>query len=173
MSSFLTITLGDLVGSGIAAALVAALLHRRNVQVENEIKAYFDEQLKVFESTRSWKEKALTELFGPMAIQLDRTRRAFERWGSKNLYLEARVVREGNIAVRDMLLANGHLIPPHLIESAGALIEHYDRWLEEFERVRAATNPADDQAFVFVGPAGFPFPREAEEKFNAEYLYGV
>ena len=102
-------------------------------------------------------------------MQFERTRRAFDRWSGKNLYLEARIIREGNLAFRDLLLAKGHLIPPHLMADAALLVEHYDRWLEEFENKRTEQNPANEDAFVFVGPAGYPFPREAENHFRQEF----
>jgi hypothetical protein len=112
-------------------------------------------------------------------MQLERTRRAFDRWSGKNLYLEARIVREGNLAVRDLLLRNGHLIPPELLDDAVRLVEHYDRWLEEFDSKRSEESPADQDQFVFVGPQGFPFPRDSERRLHERFrklqqdLYGV
>ena len=43
-------------------------------------------------------------------MQLERTKRAFARWNGKNLYLEAKIVREGNVTIRDLILTKGHLI---------------------------------------------------------------
>lgn len=179
MPDFFEVTLGGLIGSSVVAALVGALFLRRNKVVESEIKAHFDERFKVFESTRVWKQQALFELLGPLHMQFERTKRAFGRWRGKNLYLEAQVVREGNQTIRDLLLSKGHLIPPHLMEDAFQLVEHYDAWLEAFDRVRGESAPANDVAFVFVGPDGYPFPRTAEANFKAEFrtlqkeLYGV
>jgi len=179
MPGFLELTLGGLLGSSLTAAVVGALFLRRNKRVESEIKAYFDERFKVFESTRSWKQQALFELLGPLHMQFDRTKRAMNRWRSKNLYLEANVVREGNRTCRDLLLSKGHLIPPHLMGHAGRLIEHYDAWLEAFEKHRGEAKSGDDVSFVFAGPDGFPFPSDAEEHFDAEFrklqkeLFGV
>ncbi|WP_338695244.1 hypothetical protein V5279_03850 [Bradyrhizobium sp. 26S5] len=76
------------------------------------IKRRFTTILEVWRSQRGWKERAVTELLGPVYMQLDRTKRAFDRWDRKNLILEAEVVRKGNLAVRDLLLENPHLIPP-------------------------------------------------------------
>src|ERR1700694_2722603 len=132
MTDFWEVTLGGLLGSGVASTIAAGLLLRRNSMLKAEIKRQFDERLKVFESTRLWKEKCLSQLLGPMVMQLERTKRAFERWNTKNLYLEAKIVREGNVAVRDLLLLNGHLIPAEIMPDAARLVEHYDRWLEEF-----------------------------------------
>jgi len=179
MVEFFNLTLASLVGSSIAGALAGAVLLRRNLEVEESIRADFTERLKVFESTRSWQEKCLAEVLGPVVMQLDRTLVASSRWHEKNPYLEAKIVGEGNLLIRDTLLAKGHLIPGDLEPHAAALIAHYDRWLEEFDRVRGQANPGTDENFVFVGPQGTPFPKEAEAAFKAKFrrfrqeLYGI
>jgi hypothetical protein len=179
MPGFFEVTLGGLLGSSVATTALGALFLRRNKRVESEIKARFDEAFKVFESKLSWKQQALFELLGPMRMQFERTKRAFARWNQKNLYLEAKVVREGNQTIRDLLLSKGHLIPPHLMDDACRLIEHYDAWLEAFDRIRGANTTGGEEAFVFVGPDGYPFPESAEVNFSAEFrklqqdLYGV
>ena len=94
MPGFFEVTLGGLLGSSLATAILGALFLRRNKIVESEIKAHFDEGLKVFESKRTWKQQALFELLGPLQMQFERTKRAFGRWDHKNLYLEGKVVRE-------------------------------------------------------------------------------
>jgi len=171
---FWEVTLGGLLGSGIASTLVAALLLRRNAMLQSEIKRQFDERLKEF-----WKENCLSQLLGPAVMQLERTKRAFARWNGKNLCLEAKIVREGNVTIRDLILTKGHLIPPELMEHTARLIEHYDRWLEEFDRKRASESPSDADTFVFVGPQGFPFPRDAERQVVDTFrrlqreLYGI
>lgn len=175
---FFQVTLGGLLGSSIATAALGALLLRWGKTVESEIKAHFDQKLKVFESTREWKRQALSELFGPLCMHFERTKAAFDRWDGKNLYLEGQVVRHGNQMVRDTLLAKGHLIPASLVPLATQLIVHYDVWLEEFDRVRSTTAPSDE-SFVFAGPAGYPFPGEAECAFKEAFrrlqheLYGA
>ena len=65
------------------------------------------------------------------------------------------------------------------MEDSARLVEHYDRWLEEFEEKRAKETPGDQDMFVFVGPMGFPFPSESENRFRNTFLalqselYGV
>ena len=112
-------------------------------------------------------------------MQLERTRRAFARWHGKNLFLEAKIVREGNVTIRDLFLSKGHLIPPELMEHAARLVEHYDRWLEEFDAKRTIESPGNADTFVFAGPLGFPFPSDAEQEVVATFrklqreLYGI
>ncbi len=170
--------LGGLLGSSIATMMLGLLFLRHTKSVEGEIKTHFDQKLKAFESTRAWREQMLFELLGPVCMQLDRTKRAFHRWNGKNLGLESKVIREGNLTIRDLLLAKGHLIPPELQEDAAQLIEHYDAWLLKFDEVRADSSDESGPAFVFVGPDGYPFPHNAEAKFKHEFrvvqseLYG-
>jgi hypothetical protein len=176
---FFQMTLGGLVGSSLATTILGALFLRWSKTVESEIKAHFDESMKVFESTRAWKQQSLAELLGPLNMHFDRTKAAFDRWDEKNLFLEAEIVRQGNQTIRDTLLSKGHLIPPHLIPDATKLVVHYDVWMEAFDRIRGESSPTPDTAFVFVGPDGYPFPHEAEAAFKAEFrrlqgeLYGV
>jgi hypothetical protein len=152
------------VGAGLAAAV---------------IRRHFDKSIDMWRSQRSWQERAISELFGPIYVQLDRTKRAFERWDGKNLYLEGEVIRNGNLAIRDLLLTKSHLIPPDLRDAASELLLHYDVWLEEFERVKGSRAAGhSDTTYVFVGPKGYPFPSEADEQFRKKFrelwnrLYG-
>jgi len=79
------------------------------------------------------------------------------------------VIRDGNLAIRDILLANALLIPPSLFDDAAKLIEHYDRWYEEFERLRLTEKPELESRFVFLGPQGLRFPSEAEARFQEAF----
>jgi hypothetical protein len=163
---FFDLTLASLLGSGVAATIVGFLLVGRTERITGKIKALFEEQQHKFVSQRAYQEAALAELFGPVKMQLGRTQRAFGRWKEHNEFIEAEVMQDGNRTIRDLLLQKGHLIPPSLIESAQQLIEHVDAWLEEYDRVRVKKT-ASNRKFVFVGPQGYPFPREAERKMVA------
>ena len=114
-------------------------------------------------------EIVFRELLAPLIIQFDRTKSAFDRWTSRNLYLETEIIGDGNRIARHLLMDKAELIPPDLIPDAIRLVEHYDAWLEKFNRVRGQATPEPDAAFVFVGPDGFPFPREAERRFRERY----
>ena len=165
MDDFVASVITGLISGGLVTAILGFLLQRRTARIEGQIKDQYDKSLSLFQSTLSWKVQSVSELLGPMYIQLDRTKRAFNRWEKKNIYLEAKVIREGNLAIRDLLLSKGHLIPPELLEDAGLLIEHYDRRLEQYDRLRGGEEPDLNAAFVFVGPEGYPFPVESEKRF--------
>ena len=179
MDEFLKLVLAGILSGSVISSVLGILLYRRTASMTENIKSEYARSMAVFSSTRAWKEKSVSEFLGPLYIQFDRTKRAFNRWQSKNLFLEAKVIKEGNLTIRDLLLTKGHLIPPELLQDAGRLIEHYDRWLEEFERIRNTQDPDLDAPFVFVGPQGYPFPTDAEAKFRNAFtqmwaeLYGV
>ena len=175
--AFWEVTLGGLIGSGVATTIIGTLLARRNARQVAEVKQLFDERMHAFTIARAYRQAALYELFGPMKMQFARTRRAMKRWNKRNDHLEANVILTSNRAVRDLLLAKGHLIPPDLPEPAEQLIEHYDAWIEKFESERLAGGSTAE--FTFVGPDGFPFPRKAEAAMLAKadelqaVLYGI
>jgi hypothetical protein len=178
MNNFLELVLAGILSGAVISTVLSTILYRRTASIAEDIKNEYARSLAVFTSTRAWKEKSVSELLGPLYIQFDRTSRAFSRWQSKNLFLEAKVIKEGNLTIRDLLLSKSYLIPPALLEDASTLIEHYDRWLEEFERIRNDQNPDLDTPFVFVGTKGFPFPIDAETNFRKAFtemwreLYG-
>ena len=108
-------------------------------------------------------------MLGPIVMQLERSNRAFGRWESRNDFLEGKVVKEANTQIRDLLLAKGHLLPPHLLSGAADLIEHYDRWLEEYADKREGPNAAEHKGPIYVGPLGYPFPRHADAAFRETF----
>ena len=155
--------IGALIGSGLATAVVGTLLLRRNTRIAEGLKSEFADRLNRSASRRAYQEKALAELFGPARMQLARIKRAFARWDGRNDHLETKILLEGNVFLRDLFLARGHLLPPDLFEDAEKLVEHFDAWLEEYDRVRISKIDAD-KTFVFAGPQGYPFPKDAERR---------
>jgi hypothetical protein len=169
MSNFIDLLLAGIVSGTVISTVLGLLFNRRTTKMTEDIKSEYTKMITIFQSSRGWKEKSVSQLLGPMYMQFDRTQRAFMRWKAKNLFLEAKVIKEGNLTIRNLLLGKGDLIPTELLEDAGKLVEHYDRWLEEFERVRGNQNPDLDTPFIFVGPQGFPFPKEAENHFKSKF----
>lgn len=178
MENFFNLMLAGLLSGAVISAVLGVVFLRRTKQIEAEIKSQYDRNLTIFQSNRFWKEQSVSELLGPINIQLERTFRAFRRWNNQNLFLEAKVIMQGNMVIRDLLLTKSHLIPSELQEDAGKLIEHYDIWLEEYDRLRNAIKPDLETPFVFVGQKGFPFPKDSEQLFKEKYkemrsdLYG-
>jgi hypothetical protein len=170
MEDFFSSLLAGAVSGSVIATIVGLVFHRRTTRIEEEIKAQFQSSLEIFRSRRSWKEQSISELLGLVYMQLDRTKSAFDRWRDQNLYLEAKVIGEGNRTIRNLLLEKGHLIPPTLLKDSGQLIEHYDYWLEMYESKRLAESPDLKTEFIFAGPQGYPFPRASAQRFQDEFL---
>src|SRR3954449_2846055 len=105
---FLYLLLSGVLSGSVMAAVLGLLLSRRT---------------EIFRSRRSWKERSVSELLGPLHMQLVRTKRAYDRYTARNIFLEAKVLYQGNLAIRDLLLQAPHLIPPDLLEDAARLIE--------------------------------------------------
>lgn len=105
-------------------------------------------------------------LLVPLVVQLDRTKDAFARWRDRNLPLEELTIRDGNQKARDLLEKHGQLVPTELQEDRRKLVEHYDRWLEEYRKLRQGPDANLQEPFVWVGPKGFPFPTESEARFR-------
>jgi hypothetical protein len=101
-------------------------------------------------------------LLRPLMTELDRTKAAFNRWNRRDLSLESETIRDGNLKARALLRDKGHLVPDSLREHQQKLIQHYDQWLEEYDRVRVRRTSDPSQPFVFV----FSFPGESERAFR-------
>jgi len=169
MENFINLLLSALISSSIIGIIISFLFKKRNETITAEVKNQFEQNMTVFKSNYQWKEKSVAELLGQVCMQLDRTRRAFKRYKSKNIFLEAQVLKNGNETIRNLLLEKAYLIPGDLIEDANQLIEHYDVWLEEFYKERELKNPDIGGKFVFAGPQGYIFPKEAEDNFKNKY----
>ncbi len=166
MNNFFNLLLAGLLSGSVVSGILALIFNRRTTRIKEEIRVEFERGLQVFRSGREWKEESVSELLGPMYMQFERTKRAFDRWEDKNLYLEGEIIRKGNTEIRDLLLQKAHLVPPKLLNHAGVLVEHYDLWLEEFYRQRTEAKGDDDAVFVFV----YTFPRESEKLFRNAFL---
>ena len=162
--------LAAVISGGVASAVVGVLLRlffdRRLTRATEEVKTEIGRRDFVYRADREWRERSLAEVLGPVYMQLDRTGRAVQRWQGGNTFIEEKIMKDGNTAIRDILLTKAHLLPPALLEDAGLLIAHYDRWFEEFERVRGGDHPQDQVPFVRVTEEGFTWPKASEQAFK-------
>ena len=165
--------LAAVISGGVVSVVLTFVLRflfeRRLTTVSEAIKSEFEQQALVYRSNREWRERSVGELLGPVYMQLDRSHRAFKRWETRNDFLEGNVVKEANTQIRDLLLAKGNLLPAHIVEHAGDLIEHYDRWLEEYALKREGPEADVDTSPVYVGPKGYPFPDDADSAFKETF----
>lgn len=164
------LVLAALISSGVVTVVLGYFLNRRADQLSDRLRDDIARNYQIFASRRAWEEKSVGQLLGPINMHLDRTGLAFKRWREHDLFLEANVIRESNLAIRDLLLGNASLIPPQLRPDASLLIEHFDAWLRKYDQERVNKAPGQvDAAFTFVGPDGYPFPRPSADRFQSEF----
>jgi hypothetical protein len=169
METFLTALISASVMGAVVTALLNLMLKSKLEKITNDIKNQSDQISIIFKSRYTWREQSLAELLGPINMLLNRTNIAFNRLTANNKFVEAKILKESNEKIRDLLLLKGHLIPLELIPDANKLVEHFDRYLEEFEKIRGGQNPDLDAPFVFVGPKGYPFPKSSADQFQIKY----
>jgi hypothetical protein len=163
MDTFGAALLGAVVSGTVIAAVLGLLTTRLVAQAKSDVEDSFRRVVERREIQRA----LLREVLGPVAAHLARTKAAFRRWDKMNLALEANIIAQSNERIRDILLAQYHLLTPELRRPAIELIVHFDMWLELFGRDRGKKDPDDRGVdFVFAGPEGYPFPREAEKAFE-------
>ncbi len=137
--------------------------------VRSNIPKVADSAQKVFDAVRdrtARKWEILDGLLGPIVESLGRTKQAFKEYSADNLAPEKILLKE-NTKIRNLLREKADLIPVNLKPDADKLVEHYDKWLEEYDRLRGGKGPAEEA--VFAGPQGYPFPVSAEKRLQDEF----
>ncbi len=105
------------------------------------------------------------EFLKPLIINFIRTKRAFLEWDSCQ---ETEIIRKANQYSYDVLLREDKIIKKlGLAEASAKLIKHYKAWLAEYNRIKRSGGDLCNP--VYVGPLGFPFPRESEKAFIAKF----
>ncbi len=150
-----------ILGSSLLTGLMGFLLLKQSEIITSTVK-----------SRLAWKEKAC-EAMGSIYFQLQRSSLAFERYvkaktEEERRFIETEVLFKSNEAVNKLILAQGYLIAPELLESTQKLVNHYDAWIEKYHRLRISS-PSEEK-FIFVGPDGYPFPKELEQQLADHYL---
>lgn len=168
-------------GPLVIQTLTAAVLSGSVVGIA--LKTIIDRRLDRERINRAWKEASLSSLLGPLVMHLVRTDALSHLYQSTfheraRSFFHAQLMRESNLAVRALILANGHLLPASLLTHAQDLIKHYDVWLARFDEKAALEKPGPESTFD-MGFVEVRFPLEARDAFLSEYaslrkeLYGV
>lgn len=108
-----------------------------------------------------------SELLEPLLRELSASKAAFDKLGP-NDEVNEQAIRAANQKARELLVTKAAMIPPHLRQDAIQLIEHYDAWFAEDERVRDQRRTGQQAPFVFAGTRGIAFPENAERRFREE-----
>src|ERR1700752_3772838 len=121
MGDFLKIILGSSVLTTILTSTYAYFLQKRTERSTALLKREFEILSQAQNTDFEWKKKT-TELLGQVYIHLNRTRLSFENKYSKlttyDEVYEDEVVFVSNKKIHDLLLDNGHYLPPELLEQA-------------------------------------------------------
>lgn len=163
--------LGSSIVTTILTSAIVYYFHKKTERRNAEIRHEFDKIAQIHHTDFEWR-KQTTELLGQVYTHLNRTRLAFENTYSKlkkyDANFEDEIMFASNKKIRDILLENGHHLPPELLGEASKLIEHYDAWLIKYHHIRKVN---DDKVtiHIFVGPDGFKFPEKAEGMFKDTY----
>ncbi|WP_125723103.1 hypothetical protein [Flavobacterium ustbae] len=171
MEDLLKTILGSSIITTILTSGIVYYFHKKTERTNAEIRHEFDRMAKIQNTDFEW-QKQTTELLGQVYIHLNRTRLAFVNTYSKlkkyNAHFEDEIMYVSNKKIRDILLENGHHLPPELLGEASKLIEHYDAWLIKYNDMRKV-NKDEVTIHVYVGPDGFKFPEKAEGMFKEKY----
>jgi len=164
--------LAIILGSGALSSLTTFFLHRRTERITEEVRREFEKYQQAQVRDIEWKKES-TKILGQIYLHLNRTITAFNRTYSKlssyDAVFEQEVMYASNKHIRDIILTHGHFIPPSLITDATKLVEHYDAWLVKYQKLRI--NERNHKICqIYVGPDGFRFPEDSEEKFKAAYI---
>ena len=78
------------VSGTVVSAMLGLIFHQRLKSIEARLNEELQRNVEIFRTTRAWQEAAISELLGPMVMQFDRVKRAFNRYKAKNIYLETK-----------------------------------------------------------------------------------
>lgn len=93
---------------------------------------------------------------------------AYQTYLSKGkTYEYARLIKQYNLEVYQLLQNHSLLLPARLRPDALALIRHYEAWLERWNDLDKKLSPELNDLFVFENP--HTFPKEAAQRLEAEY----
>jgi hypothetical protein len=172
MSEIFQVILGSSLATTFATSIVAYLFHKRTERANALIKREFEILAQKQNNDFEYK-KQTTQLLGQVYIYLNRTRKAYENKYSKltkyDPYFEDEIVFASNKRIRDLILENGHHIPPDLLEEASKIVEHFDVWFTKYNNIRKVEKDITT-IHIYVGPDGFRFPVKAEERFKESYI---
>jgi len=83
------------------------------------------------------------------------------------IYLHAKILKECNLRIRELLLENAFILDDDLKKDAIDLISHYDIWVEKWNDLKEKINPNLDDFFIFQNE--HRFPKEAERRLEDEF----
>ena len=88
---------------------------------------------------------------------LDRSEVTYQAYvKNNNSFLYAKILRDCNEAIRELLLSNVHFLPSEIRHHAIALLHPIDVWCALWDFVEKSEMPAQTDAFTFDNCVNFP-----------------
>ena len=101
--------------------------------------------------------RAELQFLGILNTLLKRSDIAYKGYmNSGKIFLYAKILKECNDSIRDVLIHNAHLLPFSQVENAIALLHHIDVWGAIWEDVVERERPALLSVFTFDNTVNFP-----------------
>lgn len=92
----------------------------------------------------------VSELLGPLSMHFRRGEAAYQNFHSDGRqFLFAKILRDNNRAIRDLILAKGYLLPLEQQQNAIDLVAHLDIWLELWQQLAATKVFKPEDKFSF------------------------
>jgi hypothetical protein len=108
-------------------------------------------------------------ILGKVYLNFERSRIAYDNYiKEEKIYLHARILKECNLKIRDLLLENAYILEENLRNDAMDLIIHYDIWVEKWNDLKQKRDPQLYDVFIFENE--YRFPKEAEKRLKEEFI---
>ena len=108
-------------------------------------------------------------ILGKVYLNFERSRIAYDNYINEGkIYLHARILKECNLKIRDLLLENAYILEENLRNDAMDLISHYDIWVEKWNDLKQKRDPQLYDIFIFENE--YRFPTEAEKRLKEEFI---
>jgi hypothetical protein len=104
-------------------------------------------------------EIIVSELLGPLSMHFRRGEAAYQNFHADGRqFLFAKILRDNNREIRNLILAKGYLLPLQQQQNAIDLVAHLDIWLELWEQLAATKTYKPEDKFGFES---CKYPQEA------------
>lgn len=101
--------------------------------------------------------KTEIEFLGVLKSNLSRCKVAYDSYISHGkIFLYAKILKECNNSIKELLIQNSYLLPTRQFENAIALLHHIDVWGVIWDEAFKAKKPTLNSIFTFENTVNFP-----------------
>ena len=170
-TTFGQLVLAGLLSSSFFSATMGLVGLKYSENIKGEIKQSVQTSLYDYQTDQEWQRRSLVELFAPLDVNLERSKRAFNRWQGNLRQEELVILQETNVRVRKLILDKYYLIPSGLQKAASTLVEHYDIWLQFYNKPNVNEYDAKFINKKLSEEWGkLPFPKESAGKLRQHFI---